>query len=96
MEASVIESAGKALLLEDSSVVSTATVIRGQPALSVLNSKLDMAGCQLHSDENAIVNPARTGTNKTSRILFSVSRIDSKYMRRYLHGPMTLYAGQGL
>lgn len=100
IEASVIESAGKALLLENSEVVSTATVIKGQPALILLNSKLDMAGGLLHSDTQAIMNSAKASTNPavstTSRILFSVSRLNSKYVQRYLHGPMTLQAGQGM
>jgi len=100
IEASVIESTGKALLLENSDVVSTATVIKGQPALILLNSKLDMAGGLLHSETQAIMNSAKASTNPavstTSRILFSLSRLDSKYVQRYLHGPMTLQAGQGM
>ncbi|MFO7604001.1 MAG: alpha/beta hydrolase [Gammaproteobacteria bacterium] len=100
IEASVIESTGTALSLEASEVIATATQVQGQPALRLLDSSLDMAGGRLRSAGDAVLSMAGpqtpSSTTTGSRILFSVSRLDSKHSQRYLHGPVLLSAGQGL
>lgn len=100
IEASVIDSTGNALSIENAEVVCTAVDIHGQPAILLANTKLDMAGSQIHSREYAIYNRTSAGEystgNSKSTILFSLSRLSSKYMQRYLHGSEIFYGGQGM
>lgn len=95
-----LHSPGKSLLLQDADVQLTACRIAGSPAIEVRNSRLDIAGCHITSDTDAI----KAGTAATpqaaataaNKLLFSITRLTSRYQTRLRHGPLSLEPGQGL
>jgi len=99
IENSNIRNTGKALFVKDSSVTVTSIEIRGKPSIDVIGSKIDMAGVRLDSGDYVLSNSGRiagNGASARSKLLFSVSRISSKYLEKYLHGPVILNPGEGM
>jgi len=98
IENTYISNTGPALFVKDSSVTVTSSEFHGRPAIDVMASKMDMAGVKLESGDYVLSNSSRPGNDAVARssLLFSVSRISSKYMEKYLHGPVTLNPGEGM
>lgn len=84
---------GTSLRVSHSSITMTACHIAGNPAIHIVSSKLDIAGCHLKSPYDSITADS-TGT--TSTLLFSISELDSQGQLRYEHGPVQLFPGQGM
>lgn len=100
LENCILHSAGKSLLLQNSEIQVTACRIQGSPAIELSNSKLDMAGSHVSSDTDAIkagvTKTTQAATAATNSLLFSVSKLTSRYQTRLMHGSVSLSPGQGL
>lgn len=92
-----LQSRGKSLLSQNSRIQITACRIQGSPAIELANTQLDMAGTQVASDTDAVKAGKNTSLQgQPNNLLFSVSKLTSRYQTRSLHGPVTLHPGQGL
>ena len=85
----------------DSDALITVCTIKGKPAVTIKNSNLDLAGIQLVSETQVIKNIGNkldeTGNIVGGgKLLFSVSKINSEYLEKYLHGPLLIRPGEGL
>ena len=85
-----IVSQAVALEVKGSRVEITASQLSGQVAVDVDNADLDLAGVDLQG-ERASVHVA-----STSRLIFSVSHVDSPIQRRYIHDLFEPSAGDDL
>ena len=77
---------GRGLQVIDSSLSATGLRVEGDVALQVAGGQLDLAGVTLIGQEAAI-----TATKPTT-MLFSVSEVQSRKARRFLHGLYTMDA----
>jgi pimeloyl-ACP methyl ester carboxylesterase len=74
-----IESAGTALEVKGSRVELTACELAGNVAIDTDNSDLDLAGVELRGKRAAV------HVTSASRLIFSVSKVDSPVQRRFVH-----------
>ena len=81
MENVLIESEKTALSVFDSIVEITGGTITGDSGISVSESKIDIAGVKIKAKNAAV----QSISFNNSTVVFSVSRIDSKYSSRYIH-----------
>jgi len=95
-----ITSSGKAMLAINSDIQMNGCTIVGQPAIEFKKTPMDIAGSWLRSSSVALKNTDEPVTEKKSRrgpipglqqnettLIFSVSRLNSKYFDKILHGP---------
>jgi len=85
-----VVSQGVALVVKGSRVEITASELSGKVAIEVDNSDLDLAGIELQG-QSASIHVA-----SASRLIFSVSHVDSPIQRRYLHDLLEPNAGEDL
>lgn len=100
-----INSDGKAVFIENANVQINGCQISGSPALSVKNAELDIAGSELISLTGAAIQNLATQREPSKKsslpgplaiidqhdtILFSMTRLSSKYTERQFHGPVVL------
>ena len=85
-----VETRGVALVVKGSRVEITASELSGKVAIELDNSDLDLAGVELQG-QSASIHVA-----STSRLIFSVSHVDSPIQRRYLHDLLEPNAGEDL
>jgi pimeloyl-ACP methyl ester carboxylesterase len=90
VDGSRVVSQGVALEVKGSRVAITASAFAGSVAIDVDNSDLDLAGVDLQG-QRASVHVARA-----SRLIFSVSHVDSPIQRRYVHDLLEPDSGQDL
>jgi pimeloyl-ACP methyl ester carboxylesterase len=105
----VVQSEGKAVLVEDSSVQVNGCNIIGSPALAFRKAQLDIAGSELKSVTGAALqnlSTERAPPQKTplpgslatierfDTVLFSLSRLSSRYLDKQLHGPVNIEPNQ--
>jgi pimeloyl-ACP methyl ester carboxylesterase len=86
-----------ALQVSNSRLTITACQIHGEPAMALKDSELDIAGSQLSGGNYAIREQDNDASaHHGSRIVFSVSHVNSRYLDKSLHGAMELQPGEGL
>ena len=96
-----LKGTGKTLEVINSDVLITSCRIEGAPAIDIIDSNLDIAGSELVSRASVLINSSRKRhTAETSpltgKLLFSVSKISSGHLKKYLHSPLILQAGDSL
>ena len=102
-----VNSAGKALLIQNSDIQMNGCTISGTPAIEFSGTQIDIAGSKITSNGAALKNTdvapsgqrPRPGSlpdfgQDESRLIFSVSFINSKYHEQYLHGPVNILPEQ--
>lgn len=87
METIVVASPGIAVEVKDSRVEVTVAEFRGETALRTDGSTLDLAGVELHGKNASMT----VGT--WSRLVVSVSHVDSAVARRFVHDAVDVQAG---
>jgi len=105
----VVRSDGKGLLIQDSQVQVNGCKMSGAPALAFKNSRIDIAGSELLSTTGAAIQnlstqkaPARKlplpppleSIEQYDTVLFSLTRLSSRYMDKTLHGPVNIEPNQ--
>jgi hypothetical protein len=103
----LIRSPGKALLVENSNLQINGCTISGQPAIEFKSTPMDIAGSRLISKGAALKNADQPPLEKVPRpgplpgfienettLLFSVSKLNSKYYEKVLHGPINFLPEQ--
>ncbi|MDF1615316.1 alpha/beta fold hydrolase [Desulfurivibrio dismutans] len=85
-----LESPGTAMQVTNSTVTATGLRVRGENALVVSASRLDLAGVELIGQETAM------RAESPSVLLFSLSLAESSHGRHYLHGEHRLQPGAPL
>ena len=102
-----VNSAGKALLIQNSDIQMNGCTISGTPAIEFSGTQIDIAGSKITSNGAALKNTdvapsgqrPRPGSlpdfgQDESRLIFSVSFINSKYHEQYLQGPVNILPEQ--
>ena len=90
IENSVIRGDGVALRLNGSRVTVTGGRIEGRVAVSVEETRLDIAGTLLIGERVAVEVRGGSDPESEARILFSVCRVESPETSAYVHGPRTV------
>lgn len=102
-----INSNGKGILVQNSDVQINGCRISGSPAVSFIDSSVDIAGTQLLSTTGAALQnlSRQPGSGRTlpgplngltarDTVLFSLTQLSSHYSEKHLHGPANIKPGQ--
>ena len=79
---SYIESTGTAIISERSRIVATALNIKAEIGISTYRSKLDLAGAEIGASKSAVM----TRSSRASKLVLSVSSIQSSHSSGFKHG----------
>ena len=105
----IVNSDGKAVLIQDARVQINGCKIAGSPALAFKNAHLDIAGSELLSTTGAAIQNLSTqrapaqklplpgplaSIERFDTVLFSLTRLSSRYMDKQLHGPVNIDPNQ--
>lgn len=90
IEDSLIGGSDGQMRVDDGRVNITSSAIEGKVAITVMGSHLDIAGSRIVGTEAAIMAP------RTSKVLFSLSRVQSPYYYGVLHEHRTVIPNQPL